>query len=510
MATRSAKLYQGEDMLPVIDYTDSVIWEESEFGTRAWQGEGSASTVVIRDPLGEQGSAASLPSGLTMKSLASKNLFVIDLGNDIMFRGRVGIKNYSRDGQQTERYRQVEVQLHDTHWDLDHIFVHNYARPSETGNARIQGVMASYLSGSPRPTTDLNGSNFLSGSNTVVLPAQTFKRTTPLAIIRETALSENKQFFITGGTLGGGSMFYDGNDSTIYPAGIRISDRPNEIDTSIEGCEDAIPLVESVAGDENSSDNLWIQADVASGSGRALYCFTLSDAEPDVTWRPAFLSAGTPGASGGTFTLVDSQVVNGTHTLRLFRLLDPPSSIEPTSSVEIYRASGVRVIGGVWSLTGVSSSISIAKNTGTGSSSSVTGTAGDLIIEVAAWSDPNVTVVTPAETGDNTERFAITIDRTFGFHDYAMGGADGTDSTPSWGFTNSYTWAAMAVTLTSSTGGSEGADLATFPPIWNVGPASTEDGSEQLCEVVLFYGSGGEQYVTAHDLVVHTDRKSVV
>ena len=61
MATRSAKLYQGEDMSPVVDYTDLVIWEESEFGTRAWQGEGSASTVVIRDPFGEQGSAANLP-----------------------------------------------------------------------------------------------------------------------------------------------------------------------------------------------------------------------------------------------------------------------------------------------------------------------------------------------------------------------------------------------------------------------------------------------------------------
>lgn len=225
MATRHAKLYQGEDLSPVIDYTDQVIWEESEFGTRAWQGEGSASTVVIRDPQGEQGNSADLPSGLTSRSLASKNLFVIDLDDDIIYRGRVGIKNYGRDGQQVERYRQVEVSLHDTHWDLDHIFVNAYSRASETGNARIQGIIASYLSGNPRPTTQLNGSNYLSGSNTIMLEAQTFNRTTPLQMIRDTATAENKQFFITGDTLGGGSIFYDGNDSTIYASDIRISDR---------------------------------------------------------------------------------------------------------------------------------------------------------------------------------------------------------------------------------------------------------------------------------------------
>src|SRR5687768_14814236 len=107
MATRTAKLYQGEDMSPVIDYTDQVIWEESEFGTRAWLGEGSSSSVVIRDPLGEQGNAGNLPAGLTSRSLASKNLFVIELGSEYMFRGRVGIKNYSRDSQHVERFRQV-------------------------------------------------------------------------------------------------------------------------------------------------------------------------------------------------------------------------------------------------------------------------------------------------------------------------------------------------------------------------------------------------------------------
>ena len=229
MATRTATLYQGEDQTPQIDYTDLVIWEESEFGARAWLGEGSASTVVIRDPLGEQGNSIGLPAGLTSKSLAAKNLFVIKVGSDFLFRGRVGIKNYSRDGQQIERYRQVECELHDTHWDLDHITVHNYSRGAEADTTRIQGLIASYLSASPRQTTALNGSNYISGSNTVSLPAQTYTRTTPLGIIREIAETANKQFFVTGDSLGGGSLFYDGNDSTAYACTLSISDRESEV-----------------------------------------------------------------------------------------------------------------------------------------------------------------------------------------------------------------------------------------------------------------------------------------
>lgn len=229
MTTRSAKLYQGEDKSPVYDYTDSVVWEESEFGTRAWQGEGSASSIVIRDPLGEQGNELLLPAGLSRKSLAAKNLFVVEVDSSTLFRGRVGIKNYSRDNQHVERYRQVECSLHDTNWDLDHIFVHQYARPSETDKARAQGLIASYLSTSPRATTALNGSNYISGSNLVTLPAQTYNRTSPLGVLREIAGTANKQFFVTGDAIGGGSLFYDGNDSTAYACTFTISDRESEV-----------------------------------------------------------------------------------------------------------------------------------------------------------------------------------------------------------------------------------------------------------------------------------------
>lgn len=229
MATRTALLYSGEDQSPVVDYTDTVIWEESEFGTRANVGEGSASTVVIRDPLGETGNSLNLPAGLTFKTLPAKSLFIIRVGSDFLFRGRIGIKNYSRDDQHVERYRQVECQLHDTNWDLDHISVHAYPRPAETDKQRAQGLIASYLSGSPRRTTDLNGSNFISASNTVTLPAQTYNRTSPLEILREVAISANKQFFVTGDSQGGGSLFWDGNDSTAYACTLSISDRQSEV-----------------------------------------------------------------------------------------------------------------------------------------------------------------------------------------------------------------------------------------------------------------------------------------
>ena len=500
MATRSAKLYQGEDMLPVIDYTDQVIWEESEFGTRAWQGEGSSSTVVIRDPLGEQGSSANLPSGLTSRSLASKNLFVIDLDAEIMFRGRVGIKNYTRDGQLVERYRQVDVALHDTHWDLDNIFVHNYARPSETGNARIQGLIASYLSGSPRPTTQLNGSNMLSGSNTITLAAQTFTRTTPLDIIRDTALAENKQFFITGDTLGGGSMFYDGNDSTIYPAGLRISDRHDEIDYGVSG--DLTAEVVSTASNTADASSLNVTISVSGANdNRALIAFILNQGPTSgvndivVEYRPNSFVIGDKYALTKLGEITTDQ---GTHTqyLSAWRLLAPVADIN-NGYIFISNPTARAVSAGVFNLRGVDQSTTptVVTNTGTGTSSSLTLTGTGLYLDAAGWTTVDAAVTTPTPGGGQTQAWADTLTVSAGRADSAFGGSSGS-STPTWNFTNSHEWVSIGLTL--------GNAVPTFPPIWNVGPASTEDGSEQLCEVVLFYGAGSAQYVTAHNLTVHT------
>jgi hypothetical protein len=501
MATRTAKLYQGEDMTPVLDYTDLVIWEESEFGTRAWLGEGNASTVVIRDPLGEQGNEASLPAGLTAKSLASKNLFVIQLDTDYMFRGRVGIKNYSRDSQHVERYRQVECSLHDTNWDLDHIFVHNYVRPAETDIARVQGVIASYLAGSPRESTVLNGSNFLSGSNTVSLPANTYTQTSPLGVIREVAVTANKQFFVTGDSLTGGSLFYDGNDSTAYQAGIRISDRHNEIDASAS-CESssAPTLISSVSGTWGAtSDSITVPAGLVDSAFIIAVPFGVGGLglPVSVNW--------TTGGTDYPATLV-KQSTSGIVGLAIYRLLSPVAGFGTLSTSDA-KAVGVWLLSGVDQTTPISAEGTgyvFAAGTGTVSAVSMTPPAGTLLLDAVNFFDEDFVddagpfTITP--TGGQTEDWQELNEWPGPGHpDQLFAGGHG-DASPGWTGDQSRPYVAFVAAVNPAAA----SEVATFPPIWNVGPSSTEDGSEQLCEVRLFWGSGTDQFVTAHSTVTHT------
>ncbi len=512
--TRSAKLYQGEDLWPVIDYTDSVIWEESEFGTRAWRGEGSASSIVIRDPLGEQGSASNLPAGLTSRSLASKNVFVVDLDGEYMFRGRVGIKNYTRDGQLVERYRQVECQLHDTNWDLDHIFVHGYTRPAETDNARIQGIIASYLSGNPRATTHLNGSNFLSGSNTVALATQTFTRTTPLEMIRETAISANKQFFVTGDTLTGGSLFWDGNDSTVYEAGLRISDRPDEITSTSSSPGTATVRLypsstrsgsgagESLAAPNftaSNADSGWLGSVIAGFEYSYMYDAPQSTGAGSAgSW--AAVGTGAPGDIGiiGYVHRIDGDllsiiqnggVVRGqqqAHSRTGIGVDDGAQFNYSNFSVRVYRPGTATFVAQLVDVGDLVGSVRFAQSPTAFNS---------------AWGAYTFAAFAGAQDGDY-----LVID--VGLHHVApLSGAAG------------------ATLYQSDTGGSDlpfgdhnaglsqnswwqlgpaEESLPTFPPIWDVGPASTEDGAEQVSEVVLFYGAGGDQYVIAENETVST------
>lgn len=509
MATRSAILYQGEDMSPALDYTDFVIWEESEFGTRAWRGEGSESTIVIRDPLGEQGSGQDLPSGLTAKSLASKNLFVIDLDGAYLFRGRIGIKNYGRDDQRVERYRQVEASLHDTNWDLGHIFVNAYSRPAETDNARIQGIIASYLSGSPRASTVLNGSNFLSGSNTVSLAAQTYNRTSPLAMLREISTTANKQFFVTGDTLLGGSLFWDGNDSTVYQAGIRISDRLDEMDTTTV-CESGdSPGVLDSRGTFGSAGTGTMTVDVPSGTGGLIFAFGAHDGLTSVSARydPNNLNPAQRQNMTLLGTVEHPTASNGSNTdnetVWVFWLQNPTPEIDNAEIDVFFSGTANGTCLGYWAVDS-SAAPTLVGATGTGTSSSVNSGAGasDLVLDFVHWRIWSLGDASndPSPTAGQTEDWGRAATQPAGQPDSAWGGGSlvGTGAR-TWSWTTSTNWVAGAIVVPAD----EAATVATFPPIWDVGPASTEDGSEQLCEVVLFYGTNADQYVTTHNLTVH-------
>jgi hypothetical protein len=245
MVDRSFKIYQGEDNSPVTDMTDestnsmavNIRWEDAEFGTRAYRGESTNSNITVNDPNGVTGNEIGLPGGLTRVSLASRNVLEFVHGSNILWRGRMATKDYSRGEQRASRYREAAAYLEDINLDLRGIVVHGWSRPAETDVARLQGLIASYLWGNPRRTTKINGSNLLNaGSNVINLPAKTYDQTSPYEIIEEIAQAAGKTYHLlprrrTTDTHTA-ELYYDGNDAVLEQCPYRITDREDEVRAS--------------------------------------------------------------------------------------------------------------------------------------------------------------------------------------------------------------------------------------------------------------------------------------
>lgn len=227
--TRTLKLYSGEDQSPIVDLTDLVEWPDSEFAHRAHLGEGSLSRIRFRDEDGRVGNSSDLPAGLTAIPINAHNVVVWQESGVTMGRMRISPKDWTRGEQVAGRAREAEISLDDYNADLHKIIVHGWERPAETDKARVQVLVAQYLSGSPRRTTNLNGSNYVSSSNTITLPATTYNRTTTNEVLASIAAAANKQYFVTVD----GSLFYDGNDSTAYASPFKISDRDTDLSSTV-------------------------------------------------------------------------------------------------------------------------------------------------------------------------------------------------------------------------------------------------------------------------------------
>ena len=227
--TRTLKVYNGEDRTPIYDITDLVEWPDCEFGHRAHMGESTLSNLRFRDEDGRVGNAVGLPAGLQQLQLSAHNVVVWQESGVTMGRMRISPKDWTRGAQKAGRAREAEVTLEDYNSDLRNIVIHGYTRPAETDKARVQGVLASYLSGSPRRTTNLNGSNYVSSSNLVTLPATTYNRTNTAEVLASIAATANKLYFVTVD----GELFYDGNDSTAYQTPFKISDRDTDLSDTV-------------------------------------------------------------------------------------------------------------------------------------------------------------------------------------------------------------------------------------------------------------------------------------
>ena len=227
--SRTLKLYSGEDQTPVTDLTDMIEWPEATFSQRAHLGEGSLSRIRFRDEDGRAGNSSGLPAGLSPIAINAHNVVVWQESGQTMGRMRISPKDWTRGAQVAGRAREAQISLDDYNADLHKVIVHDWERPAETDKARVQVLVAQYLSGSPRRTTNLNGSNYVSSSNTITLPATTYTRTTTNEVLASIAAASNKQYFVTVD----GELFYDGNDSTAYACPFKISDRDTDLSSTV-------------------------------------------------------------------------------------------------------------------------------------------------------------------------------------------------------------------------------------------------------------------------------------
>jgi hypothetical protein len=240
---RSFIVYQGEDETPEFDLTDPdsnvhVKFEEIEAGGKAFRGESTTNSIPVRDQQGETGNPLNLPGALTHVSLSRGSRWEWLDGPDgsevRMAAGRIGTKDYTRGVQPADRAREVVMQCGDRNEELQDIIVDAWDRGEETDVVRVNALITAYLSGSPRTTTNI-ANTYVSSDNPVTLPARLYDGTNPRSILQEIASFANKEFFVTIDD----ELWYDVATSTSYLAGLKISDRPDEwtFESSIPGPE---------------------------------------------------------------------------------------------------------------------------------------------------------------------------------------------------------------------------------------------------------------------------------
>jgi hypothetical protein len=440
--TRSLKIYQGEDQTPVTDLTEPssnvhVKWEEVEAGHRAYQFESSSSSFPMRDQEGETGNPANLPGGLSHISLAAHNRLIWDESGTVLFRGRMGPKDYSRGVQKASRAREVTANAQDINFDLRGIIVDGWTRPAESDVARVQALVSDYLQGSPRVTTELT-TDYISSSNTVTLPALRYDSTDPETILRDIATTANKLGFITVDN----EVFYDGWDSATYVAGIRISDRPDEWSATDASCTPGLG-----SATEISTPN----GDFELGNG--------------TNWSGAQVAAGF-GAEGTDYRSHDIGVGAGGWTYDGWTGLTFTAGVTYTVRFWVAGTGDQRCTFGLFTTDdAITDGVQYRSMLGDFTPSGTTWT-----LVCMEW--------TPTQNRTGV-RFS-----------HSRGGSStlATDQLT--------LWQGELVNCGLPSGGS---DVATFPPIWDVGPASTEDGMQLLSGLRLYYGPESSQYVYVSD-----------
>jgi hypothetical protein len=507
---RSFIVYQGEDETPEFDLTDPtsnvhVKFEEMEAGGRAFRGESASNTIPIRDQSGETGNELNLPGGLTHVSLSRGSRWEWLDGPDgsevRMAAGRIGTKDYTRGVQKASRAREVVMQAGDRNEELQDIIVDAWDRAEETDVVRVNALITTYLSGTPRATTNI-ANTYVSSDGPVTLPARLYDGTNPRNILQEIAQFANKEFFVTIDD----ELWYDVATSESYLAGLRISDRPEEWTT--EGSSPGASTVRlyptgitsgSGAGESAAAPALGGLTDADASWGGILsfpykYMYdspqaVASGAVPDESWAVVDSAAGSVVIDGFVHYLdgdllsvvQGGGVARGQHRMKSRHGIGVNEDAQQNFSnfaVRVYRPG----TGIVATLVDVGDSIGIVRfEPSTNGINNSFGPATMTAYPSAVEGDYLVVDVGTQHVGPTTGATGagVFITDTEGT-DYGIDSTDQLLKNTWWQF------------------GPAEESLPVWGPRWDVGPASTEDGLELVSGLRLYYGQQGD-YVHVTD-----------
>jgi len=469
-----------------IDITSRVRTDNNVamiLANKASDGESSQSTLIVDDDNGEYGNSANLPAGLTALSIAAHNVVTVTetatTPSTVLLRGRVTPKRIGRaDKGYMGRARQLAVQLDDYNADLKgNAFLADQVRPSETDVARATWIYNSFLTGDQRYTTNLT--NGIISTGAVTMPAKTYEAgTEPYEVLQDCALAGEKNFFV----MADGTFYYAPIEDTSKTALLRISDRLDEINFGAGlNCAASTPNIVSSGWIEGGTNpgNLTVPAGL---NASMLLVFGMEHNTPTFpfsgTWAvPSFATQNLSVLAGSE---VSHSAAADRADMSILYLLNPTPGF---GQLNVINAGS----GGCWKqwvlLENVDQATpfdTAATNQGTGTSSSLTITgAGVFINAVGRWDDGGSLIGDPVPVAGQTQLVSEE------FSTIAMAVGHG-DSTPAWTFNASCNWVAAGVAVNATANST----ACTFPPIWDFGPASTEDGQTLLSGGVLRYPDG--------------------
>lgn len=455
-----------------------------QLGTRAFQCESGQSSLVIDDDDGEYGNSEGLPGGLTALSIAAHNVVTVSetatTPATVLLRGRVIPKEIGRGDHDFGRSRQLTLRLDDYNADLKGLaFLQDYDRPAETDVARATWVLTTFLSGSPRATTNLT--NGIVAGNTVTMPAKTYEAgTQPFEVLNECAIAAEKEVFV----MADGTLYYAVPTDTSKVAGIRISDRESEINTDAS-CVASAPSLVSHSGFTTSSSATYVVPTGLVESAFVVLTFWRED-DPATAVAPTWTA---PGFAAQTFTEISTAAVVNTNStgldprIRGWYLLNPNPAPDTNNPGTLTKGgwAGIYLLEYVHQTSPVLE-VNTQSTSGTTTEASVGVNSGTIVNAAGAWDEVG-SGTAPIAGGGQTPITSQVFDGPGGDMEFGTGYGS---RTPTWTFASSRNYVAAVVAVNSSSGGSS---PPTFPPI-PVGPASTEDGQGLLSGGVLRHQDG--------------------